>query len=411
MKKFLILVIALTIIGLLGWRIYHEILDLKKPSNRQREALAVAVEIAPIQKTSVRDIGFFTGTLDPRAKFIVAPKISGRLEKLLVNLGDRVKRGQLIAVLEDDEFLQQLEQARAELEVARAQLEESKSNLENARREFERVNVLREKKIASASELDAAQAQFGSLSAKHKVALAQVTEKGAALKGAEVRLSYTRIHANWEDGNEHRVVGERFMDEGAMLAPNSSIVTILDIGSVTAVIHVIERDYPKLRIGQHAVVVTDAFPDRSFPARIVRIAPLLRETSREARAELEVPNSGYVLKPGMFVRVQIEFEKHEHAAVVPLTALAKRNGQQGVFVADRQELKAHFVPVTLGIVNNEAAEVLKPPLTGWVVTLGQHLLEDGATIILPKTEPGRSPATTGKSPSEKSGKPKQEGKP
>ena len=405
MKKFLVLVIALTIIGLLGWRIYHEILDRKKPSNRQREALAVAVEIAPIQKTSVRDIGSFTGTLNPRAKFIVAPKISGRLEKLLVNIGDRVKRGQLIAVLEDDEFLQQLEQARAELEVARAQLEDSKSNLDNARREFDRVNVLREKKIASASELDAAQAQFGSLSAKHKVALAQVTEKGAALKGAEVRLSYTRIHANWEDGNEHRVVGERFMDEGAMLAPNSSIVTILDIGSVTAVIHVIERDYPKLRIGQHAVVVTDAFPDRSFPARIVRIAPLLRETSREARAELEVPNSGHVLKPGMFVRVQIEFEKHEHAVVVPLTALAKRNGQQGVFVADRQELKAHFVPVTLGIVNNEAAEVLKPPLTGWVVILGQHLLEDGATIILPKTEPVPSSATTGKSPSKKSGKP------
>ena len=90
MKKFLVLVIALAIIGLLGWRVYHKILDLKKPSNRQRTALAVAVEIAPIQKASVRDIGLFSGTLYPRAKFIVAPKISGRLEKLLVNVGDRV---------------------------------------------------------------------------------------------------------------------------------------------------------------------------------------------------------------------------------------------------------------------------------------------------------------------------------
>jgi len=412
MKKFLVLVIALTIIGLLGWRVYHKISDLKKPSNRQSRGLAVAVEIAPIRVALVRDIGLFTGSLYPRAKFIIAPKISGRLEKLLVNVGDRVKRGQLIAVLEDDEFLQQVDQARAGLEVARAQLEESKSNLENARREFARVSVLREKKIASASELDAAQAKYLSQGAKHKVAVAQLAEKGAALKAVQVRLSYTRIHANWEDGNEHRVVGERFMDEGAMLAPNNSIVSILDIGSVTAVIHVIERDYPKLRIGQHAVVATDAFPGKSFPAKIVRIAPLLRETSREARVELEVPNSGHVLKPGMFVRVQIEFERHEHAVVVPLPALAKRHGQQGVFVADRQEMKAHFVPVTLGIVNNEWAEVLKPPITGWVVTLGQHLLEDGATIILPKTEPARSPTTTsGKSPSKKSGKPKQEGRP
>jgi len=244
------------------------------------------------------------------------------------------------------------------------------------------------------------------------VALAQVAEKEAALKAVQVRLSYTRIHANWEDGKAHRVVGERFMDEGAMLAPNASIVSILDIGSVTAVIHVIERDYPKLVIGQNAVVVTDAFPGKSFPGKIVRIAPLLRETSREARVELRVPNSGHVLKPGMFVRVQIEFQRHENAVVVPLTALTKRLGQQGVFVADRQEMKAHFVPVTLGIVNNEWAEVLKSPVSGWVVTLGQHLLEDGATIILPKTEPGGSSSTTtGKSSPKKPRKPKQEGQP
>ena len=412
MKRFFILLVALAIIGLLGWRIYLKLSESKKPSNRQPTRLAVAVEIAPIQKASVRDIGLFSGTLYPRAKFIVAPKIAGRLEKLLVNIGDRVKRGQLIAVLEDDEFLQQVNQARAELEVARAQLEDSKSNLENASRELERVSVLREKKIASASELDAAQARFGSQGAKHKVALAQVAEKEAALKAVQVRLSYTRIHANWEDGKAHRVVGERFMDEGAMLAPNASIVSILDIGSVTAVIHVIERDYPKLVIGQNAVVVTDAFPGKSFPGKIVRIAPLLRETSREARVELRVPNSGHVLKPGMFVRVQIEFQRHENAVVVPLTALTKRLGQQGVFVADRQEMKAHFVPVTLGIVNNEWAEVLKPPISGWVVTLGQHLLEDGATIILPKTEPGGSSSTTtGKSSPKKPGKPKQEGQP
>ena len=412
MKKFLVLVIALAIIGLLGWRVYHKILDLKKPSNRQRTALAVAVEIAPIQKASVRDIGLFSGTLYPRAKFIVAPKISGRLEKLLVNVGDRVKRGQLIAVLEDDEFVQQVNQARAELEVARAQLEDSKSNLENASRDLERVSALREKKIASASELDAAQARFESLTAKHKVALAQLAEKEAALKAVEVRLSYTRIHANWEGGNEHRVVGERFMDEGAMLAPNSSIVSILDISSVTAVIHVIERDYPKLVIGQNAVLLTDAFPGKSFPGEIVRIAPLLRETSREARVELRVPNAGHVLKPGMFVRVQIEFQRHENATVVPLTALTKQLGQQGVFVADRQELKAHFVPVTLGIVNNEWAEVLEPPMSGWVVTLGQHLLEDGATIILPKTEPGGSSSpSTGNRPPKERGTPQQEGQP
>lgn len=150
MKKFLAVVITLVTIGLIGWRIYTKVSVSGKPENKTRRVRAVAVEVKPVRKADVRDIGDFTGTLLPRAKFIVAPKISGRLEKLLVNVGDNVKRGQLIAVLEDDEYLQQVNQAQAELDVVKARLEESISNLDIAHREFDRATVLREKKIASA---------------------------------------------------------------------------------------------------------------------------------------------------------------------------------------------------------------------------------------------------------------------
>jgi RND family efflux transporter MFP subunit len=393
MKKFFAIFIGLAVVGLLGWRIYSEIILLRKPNNNERRVNAVVIEVKPIRKARVRDIGHFTGTLSPQAQFIVAPKISGRLEKLLVNVGDKVKKGQLIALLDDDEYLQQVNQAQAELDVARAQLEESISNLDIAYREFERVSVLREKKIASASELDTAQAQFKTQNAKHKVAMAQVAEKEAALRGVRVRLSYTRIHANWEDGSEYRVIGERFMDEGAMLSSNTSIVSILDIDNLIGVIHIIERDYSKIRVDQKAVITTDAFPDKTFSGRIIRIAPLLKETSRQARIELEVPNPDWILKPGMFVRVQIEFASHENATIIPLAALARRNGQQGVFVIDREKMAAHFVPLTLGIVDNELAEVLKPSLSGWVATLGQHLLVEGSPIVLHEAE-GHQPSQT-----------------
>jgi len=386
MKKFLAVFITLVIIGLIGWRIYTKVSVSGKPENKTRRVRAVAVEVKPVRKADVRDIGYFTGTLLPRAKFIVAPKISGRLEKLLVNVGDNVKRGQLIAVLEDDEYLQQVNQAQAELDVVKARLEESISNLDIARREFDRARVLREKKIASASELDAAQAQFKIQKAKHKVAIAQVAEKEAALRAVRVRLSYTKIHANWEDGTEQRVIGERFRDEGAMLSSNAAIVSILDIDTLIGVIHIIERDYSKLRVGQKAVIETDAFPGKTFSGKIIRIAPLLKETSRQARVELEIPNHRGILKPGMFVRVQIEFASHKDVTVIPLSALARRNGQQGVFVADRQEMVAHFVPLTLGIVDRERAEVLKPSLTGWVITLGQHLLGEGSPIVFQEAE-------------------------
>jgi RND family efflux transporter MFP subunit len=204
------------------------------------------------------------------------------------------------------------------------------------------------------------------------------------LNAAQVRFSYTQIVASWEDGNEERIVGERFVDEGEMLKANDPIVSVLEIHLLTAVIYVIERDYSLVKAGQEAVINTDAFPEKSFPGTIVRVAPLLRETSRQARVEIEVPNPERLLKPGMFIRAELEFAKHDDATVVPMAAIARRGGQQGVFLADTQKKKATFVPVTLGITEKGLAEVLDPPLSGAVVTLGQHLLEDGSSILLPR---------------------------
>ena len=255
------------------------------------------VEAATIQKTTISDIQLFTGTLMPKAHFVVAPKVGGRMEKLSVNIGDVVKRDQLIAVLEDDEYAQQVEQARAELSVAKANLEEQQSALKAAQREFERIKTLHGKKIASDSELDAGQSKHEVQAAKVKVAMAQVEQKEAALQTAKVRLSYTKIRASWHDGDESRVVGERFVDEGAMLTSNAPIVSICDISTLTAVIFVIERDYPKVQIGQPATVTIDAYPDRLVRGKIVRVAPVLQNTSRQARVEVEIPNPDRLIKP------------------------------------------------------------------------------------------------------------------
>ncbi|NIM95016.1 MAG: efflux RND transporter periplasmic adaptor subunit, partial [Anaerolineales bacterium] len=110
----------------------------------------------------------------------------------------------------------------------------------------------------------------------------------------------------------------------------------------------------------------------------------------QARVEIEIPNPDGILKPGMFVRVQIEFAEHKNVTVVPLSALVKRNGQRGVFLADTQNMKAYFIPVTVGIIDHTLAEVVKPSLSGLVVTLGHHLLEDGSAIVMSSLESGKS---------------------
>jgi len=407
MKKFFTIVIAIAGIGFLSWQIYEKTSGSKEGFGSRRGNPAVAVETAPIQKASIKDVGRFTGSLSPQSEFMVAPKIAGRLEKILVDIGDVVTADQLVAVLDDEEYQQQVYQAVAELEVARANLVEVKITSENAKREYERTVALREKKIASESQLDAAESEYKTQQAKLQVANAQVSQKQAALNMAKVRLSYTRIRVPPNHASQQRVVGERFVDEGSMLAPNTPIVSILDIGTLIGVINVIERDYPKIKPDLPAVINTDAFPGQTFSGKVIRIAPLLMEKAREARVEIEIPNQRMLLKPGMFVRVQMEFELHENATVIPQAAVVKRDGRQGVFVVDRQEKKARFIPVTLGIVNEARAEILKPELTGEVVTLGQHLLEDGANIILPNemskvdlqpragktsSPPGRKPA-------------------
>lgn len=404
MKKAFCVLSFLALVSVLGFQVYQRYTEGNKGSFRQQRLSVVAVEVTEVKKSALRDVTSFTGTLQPKSYFVVAPKVAGRLEKLLVNIGDLVKRGQLIAMLDDEEYAQHVEQARAELDVAKANVEECRSALDVAQREFERAQALRQKKIASESELDSAKAQYEARDAKYKVALAQVVQKEAALKATQVRLSYTKIHASWEDGNEHRVVGERFVDEGAMLTANAPIVSILDIRSLTAVIHVIERDYSSMKAGQEAIVTTDAFPGKTFTGKIVRVAPLLKEASRQARVEVEIPNPDRLLKPGMFVRAQIEFHKKDDATVIPVNALVKRDGHQGVFMADTEQMKARFVPVTLGITNGELAEVLDPSLSGMVVTLGHHLLEDGSAIVLPDTKAGSSEEMRSKGRSRRGGR-------
>lgn len=393
MKKFLLVILILAIVAMAGWQIYSRFLvaDVKQKPNRP--AVSVAVETKPIYKDSIRDIGVFTGSLEPKSRFDVAPKVAGWLKELLVDVGDTVERNQIIAVLDDEEFAQEVEQARAELQVAKANAANYASDLDIAKREYERSKALREKQIASASELDVSEASFNASQTRYKVSLAQVAQKEAALKTALVRLSYTKVRAFWEEGEKPRVVGERFVDVGELLSVNQPIVSILENNPLTAVVYVIERDYPKVTIGQQAIITTDAYPGRTFSGSITRIAPLLKESSRQARLEVEVPNPDLMLKPGMFVRARVEFAMHENATLVPLPAIVKRDNKEGVFIADTKNLKARFVPVTTGIMNGEIVEITEPELSGMVITMGNHLLENGSDITLPKIEPPQDAKT------------------
>ncbi len=421
MKKLIFVALLLVAaVGVVLWQVNvrrGELADASGGAGRPGGRMAggaTPVAVAPINRSTVRDLQLFTGTLLPREQSVVSPKIAGRLEQLTVDIGDRVTSGQLVAVLDDDEYARQVEMAQAELEVAQANVEETISNRGLIAKELERVQTLRQSKVASEADLDVALSQARSVEARHRVALAQVDQRKAALRAAEIRRSYTRIAPEWTNGADVRVVGERFVNQSDMLRAHDPIVTLLDVSVMTAVVAVTERNYPRIHLGQVVSVQADALGDQTFQGRVVRIAPVVRERSRDARVEIEIDNAESLLVPGMFVRTEVEFARRDDALVVPTEAVVRRQEQQGVFIADADSGTARFVPLKLGIVEREMVEVLEPAdLSGHVVVLGQHLLEDGGKIIIPAAanpdgasgnsgkEPASKPSGAGKPPADK----------
>jgi RND family efflux transporter MFP subunit len=379
---------GLIFLAFLAWQIVSRVAGGGGPAGGPRGA-AVAVEIVAVERGGIRDIGTFSGTLIPKSYFTIVPRISGRLKELYVDIGDRLSRGQLVALLEDEEYQQQVIQAEADLGVARANLEEAASAQELAQKEFDRAKTLHQKGILSDAELEAAQSAFSTRNARFKVTQAQLANQQAALETAKVRLSYTRIRTAWETEGGVRYVGERFVNAGAMLSSNTAILSVIELQPITAVIHVTEKDYFRLKGEQSVILTSGAFPAREFHGRVSRVAPLLKETSREARVEIDVDNADGVLKPGMFVNARIEFANKADATIVPTSALVNRGALQGLFLADLVNKKAVFQPATVGIIEGDRAEIVEPArLTGQVITLGHHLLENGTALILPESAPG-----------------------
>ena len=351
-------------------------------ADKPEAAAVIAVEAAAVRQLDMNDYRYFNGTLRPNAQFLITPKVGGILLKLTVGAGDQVEKGQLIAELEDDEIAQEVIRIRAQLTVAKAQLSEATASAQVAERDFQRTKQLLERKIASEAEYDGALTRVTASRARLSVAKAQLQQAQAALKAAELKLSYTKIYADWPDEDTTRVVGQRFVDEGALLRPSEPIVQVLALQPIIAQMSVTERDYSRLTIGQPVTLTTAAHPDQEFPGVISRISPQFNEMSRQALLEATIPNESGDLKPGMFGRARILFDQAPNAIAVPNDALVERQGKTGVFRVEQIEdgAIARFVPVNTGLQDGDLTQIVSPPLQGQVVTLGLHLLDDGKAV-------------------------------
>lgn len=345
----------------------------------------MTVELAPTSRADVSQTLTVVGNLIGEQTVAVVPKAAGRLENVFVKLGDSVSRGQRIAKIEDREILEQVKQAEAAFEVARATIRQREADLKFAETNLNRSQELFGRQLLPRQTLDDAEARHQAAVAQLELTRAQLTQSQARLDELRITLANTIISSP-----VNGFVARRNADAGAYVSQNAPVVDVVDIRTVRLVANIVEKDLRRIEAGEAARVEVDAFPGDTFNGRVARVAPVLDPATRTAQIEVEIPNPGNRLKPGMYARVNLIIEQRAQALTVPSNALVNIEGRRGVFLA--QNNTAAFRPVDVGIEDAARVEVLSGIKDGdRVVTTGAGALQNGDRIIVAGQGRGGAP--------------------
>jgi membrane fusion protein (multidrug efflux system) len=368
-KRSIILVVLLAVMAGLGgaaWFGGLERFGLRIPSASRPQPVAAAkgapparpvpVEVAAVEVGPVAEEVEALGNLMPDESVAIAPEIAGRLTELGFREGDRVKKGQVLVVLDTAILAQELKQAKVELGLARET--------------FERATALVQRGAGTRVAEEQAQAQLAAAEVRAST--------------AQARLEKATITAPTSG-----VVGLRGVSIGSYLTPGQTVVTLTNIDPIKVDFRVPELLLQRLAVGQAIRVRVDAFPNRIFDGTVYAIDPVVDVNGRAIKLRARIPNADLTLKPGLFARVAIVTETRSDAVIVPESAVVPDGDAKAVYVVQGDKAKLTQVKLGKRLPGRvEIAEGLKPGQR--IVTTGQIRLRDGATI-----ETGRSQAKAG----------------
>lgn len=267
--------------------------------SEKEEDPPIPVEVTEVIKGSVSANYSGTATLEAEGEALVVAKVSGVIEKIFVEEGDSVKAGQVLAKLEDEEFIHRL-----------AQVE---SKLEELANEFQRNKELFKNKLISAEAYDRTKYEYQTQKSTYDL--------------TKLNLNYTEIKAPISG-----VVAERFIKVGNMVTVNQETFRVTDFDPLLAVLHVPEKELSKLQAGFPAELMADAVPGEIFPAGILRISPVVSAETGTFKVTVGVTDKTRKLKPGMFTRVNIVYDMHENTLLLPKDAILTEDSESTVFI-------------------------------------------------------------------------------
>jgi RND family efflux transporter MFP subunit len=351
----------------------------------------MTVELTPVTRKDMIDTITVVGNLVGAATVDAVPRGQGRLEAVYVKLGDSVRRGQAIAKIEDREIVEQIKQAEATYNVSEATIRQRQADLKLAQNNMERSRSLFERDLLPRQTFDDTDARYQAAQAQLELSMAQLEQTRSRLDELKINLSNTVITAPVEG-----FIGKRTLDPGASVGVNTSFISVVDIRTVRLVINVIEKDLRRIHQGTAVEVEVDAYPGENFMGRVARLAPILDPATRTAQVEIEIPNSTYRLKPGMYARARFTVEKHDNTLVVPTLAVVDLQGKIGLWLPADEGDTAVFNPVTIGIEQQEFTEITSGVKESQrIITTGAAALRPGDRIVMAGQRGGSSRAGDG----------------
>jgi membrane fusion protein (multidrug efflux system) len=322
----------------------------------KEEVPAVPVEVATTQRAEMAALYTGTAPIEADRRALVMPKVTGEIRAVLADEGQPVKAGQVLARLDGDQL---------RLEVAL-----NEATMRKLERDYNRNLELQQKGLVSATAID---------NLKYELEAAK-----ASWELARLQLSYTEIRSPIAGTVTQRLdvvkVGNTVTPVGGVIeSADSSLFVVEDLETLMLRVNVPERELSKLTVGQPAELSFDAVPGRSFRGEIALISPAIDPATATFAVRIRVTETGGLLRPGMFARVAIVYERKPDALQIPRAALLDTDGQPKVFVVKNG--KAAERAVKLGLSNGGWIEVTEGLTDGeQVVVVGQGAVKPGAAV-------------------------------
>ncbi|MEZ5352651.1 MAG: efflux RND transporter periplasmic adaptor subunit [Bryobacteraceae bacterium] len=322
------------------------------PPKAAKAAGPVKVRVAPVSTRQIQRIVDSVGTLFPYEEVVVSAEIEGRVDEVRNDLGDAVRKGDVLVRISDEEQRYILAQNEAQLRQSMERLglrnetdrvadidetpevRQARADLREAEMRFKRIRSLVDQRIGAQADLDAAASRFQAMQAavdgsrNQARNLIQEVERFKALVDLQrKKLRDTTVRAPF-DG----IVNERQVNTGQYVRPNAPLFALVKINPLRLRLEVPERLAPWTKVGQTAQVSMEAYQDRIFRGRVWRISPTVDQTKRTFVVEVLIDNPDQALKPGSYARARLTTQKTDEIVTAPADAIAYVLGSNKAYV-------------------------------------------------------------------------------